>query len=192
MKSLKNLLIVLLALLISFSVKSFSFAETAPVKKEVSVKKQVTQSPLCDCLKVAIDSIQKAYVTIEEDEWPAAIKTIKATIATIDALSKTCACPEIKAYQEIAKAYLEYAEGSDRFDGADEPDCLYVKKRYSDAISLLNKYIPEITDPAVQENAKGVKEDAEEEERFVEEECGETQPQEESKGAGETTKEKKK
>ena len=211
MKSSKNLLIILLALLISFSVKNVSFAETAPAKKAVTpspapaavVKKQVTQtetpkeqavevkkSGLCDCLKGAIDSIQKAYLSIEEDEWPTAIKTTKDAISAINTVSKTCACPETVAYEKIAEAYLKYAEGGNHLDGAEEPDCPYATKLYSDAITLLETYVPKITNPAVKENSEDVKGYVKEEKEFVDEECGGAQPQEKSKGAGET-KEKK-
>ena len=208
MKSSKNLLIILLALLISFSVKSVSFAEATPAKKVVApqpaptatVKKQVTQtetpkeqvaavkSGLCDCLKSAIDSIQKAYVSIEEDEWPTAIKTTKDAISTINTLSKTCACPETVAYEKIAEAYLKYAEGGNHLDGAEEPNCPYATKLYSDAIILLETYIPKITNPAVKENSEDVKGYVKEEKEFVDEECGGAQPQEKSNGAGETKK----
>ena len=211
MKSFKNLFILLLALFISFTAWNISKAETAPVKKETvpspapapEIKKQVTQPDiakeqpagakggLCDCLKGAIDSIQKSYVSLEEDEWPTAIKTTKDTISTITALSKTCACPETVAYQKIAEAYLKYAEGGNHLDGADEPDCPYATKLYSDAITLLETYIPKITNPAVKENAEDVKGYVKEEKEFVDEECNGTQPQERPKGAGES-KEKKK
>ena len=211
MKSSKNLLIILLALLISFSVKNISFAGTIPAKKPVApkptpaavVKKQVTQTEtskeqtaevkkggLCDCIKSAVDSIQKAYVSIEEVEWPTAIKTTKDAISAINTLSKTCACPETVAYGKIAEAYLKYAEGGNHLDGAEEPNCPYATKLYSDAIILLETYIPKITNPAVKENSEDVKGYVKEEKEFVDEECGGAQPQEKSKGVGES-KEKK-
>ena len=211
MKSLKNLLVILSALLISFSPTNFSFAATSIVKKTTApkpapspiVKKQVTQtgtpkeqttaevkSGLCDCLKGAIDSIQKAYASLEEDEWPTAIKITKDTISTISAISKTCACPETIAYEKIAEAYLKYAEGGNHLDGAEEPNCPYATKLYSDAITLLETYIPKITNPAVKGNSEDIKEYVKEEKEFVDEECGQSQSQEKSKGAGEI-KEKK-
>jgi len=211
MKSVKTQLVILLVLLISFSVKNFSFAETAPVKKNVpsqpapspTIKKQVIQSDkpkeqtaevkdgLCDCLKGAIDAIHKAYASLEEDEWPTAIKTTKDSITTINTLSKTCICPETIAYQKIAEAYLKYAEGGNHLDGAEEPNCLYATKLYSDAIILLEAYIPKVTNTAVKENARDVQGYVKEEKEFVDEECNGTQSQEKSKGAGES-KEKKK
>ena len=200
MKSPKNLLVILLALLISLLVSKFSFAETAPPAKDTTVKKQVidpskeqaveAKGGICDCLKGAVDSIQKAYVSLEEDEWPAAIKTTKDAISTINTVAKTCACPETMAYQKIAEAYLKYAEGGNHLDGADEPDCPYATKLYSDAIILLDAYISQITNPAVQENAKDVEGYVKEEKEFVDEECGGAKSQEKSKGA-KGTKEKK-
>ncbi len=226
MKSLKNLLTVLLALFISFLIQSISFAETVPpitVKKDVmskpvlpatvkknvvpksesssTIKKQVIQnntseegsainSGLCACFKEAeaINVIQKSYVSLQEDEWPAAIKTTKDAINTINTLWKNCACPETIAYQKIAEAYLKYAEGGDHLDGAGEPNCPFATKLYSDAITLLDNYIPKISNPAVKENAEDIKGYVQEEKEFVDEECNGTQSQEKSKGA---SKEKK-
>ena len=200
MKSPKNLLIILLALLISLLVNNFSFAETAPPTKDTTVKKQIVDPPkeqtveakggICDCLKGAVDSIQKAYVSLEEDEWPTAIKITKDTINTINTLSKTCTCPEIIAYQKVAEAYLKYTEGGNHLDGADEPDCPYATKLYSDAIVLLEIYGPKITNPAVKENAEDVKGYVKEEKEFVDEECGGAKSQEKSKGVGETQEKK--
>ena len=198
MKPPKNLLILLLALIISFSVQNISFAETATPKKEITktaVKEQIApvKAGLCDCLKGAIDAIQKAYVSLEEDEWQAAIKITKDAINTINTVSKNCTCPETIAYQKIADAYLKYAEGGYHLDGTEAPNCPYATKLYSDAIASLETYIPKISNATVKGNAGDVKEYAIEEEQFVKEECGgaKSQPQEKSKGAGETKQQKK-
>ena len=199
MKSIKNLLLVVLfILLISSAINiNSSFAETAPAAKKPEavpvVKKQVVQpetapaqgtaSGICGCLKGAIDSIQKAYVSLEEDEWPTAIKATKDAIASINTVSKDCACPETIAYQKIAEAYLKYAEGGNHLDGAEEPDCPYATKLYSDAITLLETYIPKISNGAVKENADDIKGYVKEEKEFVDEECGGVKTQEKSKGA---------
>ena len=200
MKSPKNLLVVLLALFIGFSIQNISSAQTAPPKKGTAVKKQVTESDkpkeqpakgsLCDCLKGAGDVLAGAFQKLEEDEWNTAIKATKDAINNINTIAKTCACPEIIAYQKIAEAYLKYAEGGNHLDGAEEPDCPYATKLYSDAITLLEKYIPQITNPAIKENAQDIKGYLKEEKEFVDEECNGTQSQEKSKGVGES-KEKK-
>ena len=204
MKSPKNLFSILLALLTSFLITNLSFAETAPAKKDPAlapaavVKKQVTQvaevkEGLCSCLKGAIDAIQKSYVSLQEDEWQMAIKTTKDAITTINTLSKNCACPETIAYQKIAEAYLKYAEGGNHLDGAEEPNCPFATKLYSDAITLLGDYIPKISNPAVKENAEDIKGYVQEEKEFVDEECNGTQSQEKSKAtSGESKQEKKK
>ena len=196
MKSPGNLCIVLLALLLNFSVQNISLAETAPTKKEITkadTKEQVGEikASLCDCLKGAIDAIQKSYVSLEEDEWPAAIKATKDAINTISALSKTCACPETVAYQNIADAYLKYAEGGNHLDGAEEPNCPYATKLYSDAITLFETYIPKISNTTVKGNAEDIKEYVKEEKEFVDEECGGAKTEEKPKGAGETKQQKK-
>ena len=218
MKSSKSLLIVLLAVFISFSIQNISFAETAPVKKNVpskpapqaAVKKQVVpdapkeQAPkeqtagvkdgLCGCLKGAIDAIQKAYISLEEDEWQAAIKTTKDTINTINTLSKTCACPETVAYQKVAEAYLKYAEGGNHLDGAEEPNCPFATKLYSDAIVLLDAYIPKISNAVIKENAEDIRGYVKEEKEFVDEECSGAgaKTKEKSTGAGESKDKEKK
>ncbi len=190
MKSVKNLLVVLLALFISFSAWNISSAQTAPVKKDITVAAQV-KGGLCDCLKGASNVLADSFQKLEEDEWNVAIKAIKGAINTINTIAKTCACPEIIAYQNIAEAYLKYAQGGNHLDGAEEPDCPYATKLYSDAITLLEKYIPQITNPAIKENAEDIKGYLKEEKEFVDQECNGTQSQEKSKGAGESNKEKK-
>ena len=201
MKFVKNLFVVLLALFISFLTWNISLAQVAPPKKEAPVVKNqvaptdtpkaVEKSNLCDCLKGAIDAIQKSYVSLEEDEWPAAIKTTKDAINTISTLAKTCACPETVAYQKLTEAYLKYAEGGNHLDGAEEPNCPYATKLYSDAIVLLDTYIPKITNATVKENAEDVKEYVKEEKEFVDEECSGAQAEEKPKGPGGESKEKK-
>ena len=205
MRSIKNAMIVLVIFLVS-SINNYSSAETAPdvkpdmaVQQAPAVKKQIVQpgadvkdikNGICDCLKGTIDAIQKAYVSLEEDEWPAAIKSTKDAIAVINTVSKDCTCPETQAYQKIAEAYLKYAEGGSHLDGAEEPDCPYATKLYSDAITLLETFIPKITNSAVKENAEDIKGYVKEEKEFVDEECGSAQKQESPKGV-EGTKEKK-
>ena len=218
MKSSKSLLIVLLALFISFSIQSISFAEIAPAKKAVpskpapqaTVKKQVVpdtpkepapkeqvaevKDGLCGCLKGAIEAIQKSYISLEEDEWQAAIKTTKDTINTINTLSKTCACPETVAYQKVAEAYLKYAEGGNHLDGAEEPNCPFATKLYSDAIVLLDAYIPKISNAVIKENAEDIRGYVKEEKEFVDEECSGAgaKTKEKSTGAGESKDKEKK
>ena len=200
MKSAKNPFAILLALLISLLVNNFSFAQTAPVKKNVpaptpTTKEQVAEvkDGLCGCLKGAIDAIQKSYVSLEEDEWPAAIKITKDTITIINTLSKTCACPETVAYQKVSEAYLKYAEGGNHLDGAEEPDCPFATMLYSDAITLLDTYIPKISNATVKANAEDIKGYVKEEKEFVDEECGGTKSQGTSTSSGEAkTQEKSK
>ena len=197
MKFIKNALIVLVIFLVS-SINNYSSAQTAPAamtpqavpagtdKKPEATSQPVPKSGICDCLKGAIDAIQKSYVSLEEDEWPSAIKVTKDVINTINTLSKTCACPEIIAYQKIADAYLKYAEGGNHLDGAGEPNCPYATKLYSDAIALLENYIPKISNATIKGNAEDVKEYVKEEKEFVDEECGgaQSKSKEEPKSAG--------
>ena len=191
MRSIKNVLIVLLMFLIS--AVNYSSAETAPAAMTdmtaqaapAAVKKQVAQpatapqvaevkSGICDCLKGAIDAIQKAYVSLEEDEWPAAIKSTKDAITTINTVSKNCTCPETIAYGKLGEAYLKYAEGGNHLDGAEEPNCPVALKLYADAIKMLDESIQKVSDEKIKSNAKNIKEYAVEEEQFVKDECQKT------------------
>ncbi len=193
MKSIKSILIVLIIFLVSSI--NYSSAQTAPaamtdMAAPAAASPPSAKSGVCDCLKGSIEAIQKAYVSLEEDEWPTAIKTTKDAIAVINTVSKNCTCPETLAYQKLAEAYLKYAEGGNHLDGAEEPDCPYATKLYSDAITLLETFIPKITNPSVKENAEDIKGYVKEEKEFVDEECGGAKATESPKGAGET-KEKK-
>ena len=136
---------------------------------------QQTKKPdECACLQPAVDAVQKAYTSVEEDEWAAAIKTCKETIESVKTLSKTCRCPEVAYYQKILNAYLKYAEGGSHLDGTDEPNCPYALKLYDEALILLKESIPKITSLEVKTNAKSIQEYAEEEQQFVKDECTDT------------------
>ena len=134
-------------------------------------KKQAVESGACTCLQPAIDAIQKAYSSLEEDEWPKAIGECKNTIATINNLSKSCTCEEVNAYKTAADAFLKYAEGGNHLDGADEPDCPYALKTYSASIAGLQSAQDKITDKGVKTSVKNILEYAQEEELFVKDEC---------------------
>lgn len=129
-------------------------------------------SKLCDCLGPAINSIQSAYTSLEENEWPVAINDTKKTIDLIMTLSMDCPCPELIAYQNVADAYLKYAEGGNHLDTADEPNCPYATKLYASAISILDQYIQKISDADVKTNAGNIKDYLEEEKDFIDDECG--------------------
>ncbi len=154
--------------------------------KQADLKAQKTQEKVdeCPCLKPAIEAVQKAYSSLEEDEWPGAIKICKDTIELIKILSKTCKCPEVASYQKITEAFLKYAEGGNHLDGADEPNCPFALKLYTDAIAFLKESTPKITNQEVKTNATNIQEYAEEELQFVKDEC-QSQP-------AATTKEKTK
>lgn len=176
-------LIVILTLFI-FSNNS-SFAQTqkpeqppsqAAPQADLQARGAGQKTTECICLKPAVDAIQKAYTSLEEDEWPGAIKICKDTIEAIKTLSKTCKCPDVAVYQKTAEAFLKYAEGGNHLDGADEPDCAYALKLYDEAINSLKDSLPKITNAQVKENAKSIWEYAQEEQQFVKDECQGSQP----------------
>lgn len=159
----------------------------AKIEKPTIQAKQV-QNKLCECLGPAIDAAQKAYTSLEEDEWPVAIETVKKSIETVKNLSKDCACPEVIAYQKVLEGFLKYAEGGNHLDNVDEPDCPYVTKLYASAKELLNAS-EKISNEQVKANAKDVNEYIAEETDFLEEECQQTTSnQEKAKGAIESKK----
>ena len=162
----RNLLFVFIIFLLIINP---SFAQTISPQKDTASKP--VPKDVCDCLKPAIDAIQKAYTSLEEDEWPAAIKTSKDTIDIVSNLAKVCKCPEITSYQKVSEAFSKYAEGGNHLDGVDEPNCPYALKLYSAAAALLKEAIPNITNVQVKENAENTNDYVTEELEFVKNEC---------------------
>ena len=166
---------VFLALFIAFGVTTELYASTQNKESNLmdrkNQKKQTTEGNVCACLKPGTEAIQKAYASLEEDEWPKAITECKNTITVISSLSKTCTCNEVNAYKTAADSFLKYAEGGNHLDGADEPDCPYALKTYSSSISGLKDILEKITDKDVKTSVKNILEYAQEEELFVKDEC---------------------
>lgn len=146
-----------------------AMTEVAPVEAMAEPEKKA--DPACACLKPAIDAVEKAYGSVEEDEWEKAIKTCKDSVTSIKTLSKTCKCPELPEYQKTAEAFQKYAEGGSHLDGAEEPNCPFALKLYSETIKSLGESASKISDAKVKEYAGNVKDYAEEEEEFVKSEC---------------------
>lgn len=150
-----------------------------PVEKAKDVEpkaKTAQKETVCNCIEPAVTAIQKAYTSLEEDEWPSAIKISTDALNLVSSLSKTCMCPEVNIYQNVAKAYLNYAKAGNLLDGQDEPDCVVAKKLYEDVISWLGNSIPQILNTEISANAKNIQEYAKEELQFVKEECEEKEP----------------
>lgn len=159
--------------------------EVAPVKPALSASpatvgqiqiapKEAKAEPkkaTCPCLEPGVEPIQKAYLSLEEDEWPAAIKVCTDTQKAINDLAKTCKCPEVAVYQNIAKGYLNYAKGGNILDGDDSPDCKVALKLYDEAIKLLSDSIPKITNLPVKTNTQNIRDYCKEELDFVKDEC---------------------
>ena len=197
MKSLRNLFSIFIALILTVCLNNILLAqeamnppEKAPapevkpeVKPEAMVdvmaeamaeakpEAQAPKAPACPCLKPASDAVSKAYSSIEEDEWPKAIKTCKDSIEAIKNLGTTCKCPEVAGYQKIVEAFLGYAQGGDYLDGTEKPDCEKARKMYADTISALEASSAKISDEEIKKKAKAVQEYAKEEETFAKEEC---------------------
>lgn len=180
---------VLASFVILFSTVSFATAEEkkpepakqpqaapapqaqAPTAVEPKAEVKAKTEDACPCLKPGIDLIQKAYNSLEEDEWKDAENASKNAQTFIMTLAATCKCPEVASYQKIADAYLKYAQGGNHLDGADQPDCPYALKLYTDAISNLKDAIPNITNSEVKTSATNIQDYADEELQFVKDEC---------------------
>lgn len=126
---------------------------------------------ICPCLQPAIDAIQKAYASLEEDEWKAAIKTATDAQTAIANLGMTCMCPDVAVYQNVASGFLNYAKGGNILDGEDEPNCMAALKLYEDAIKLLNDSISKIAEQDVKSNVGNIRDYCKEELDFVKDEC---------------------
>lgn len=128
----------------------------------------------CQCIKPAVEALERAYNSVEEDEWAKAIKTCKDSITAINTLAKTCKCPEVAQYQKVAEAFMKYAEGGNHLDGAEEPNCPYATKLYADTVGILKDTTDKIPNEKVKEYARSIKEYALEEQEFVNDECKKT------------------
>ena len=125
----------------------------------------------CNCSGPAVDAIQKAYVSLEEDEWPAAIKSCTNALAVVANLQKTCKCPEINDYKNITQGFLNYAKGGNFLDGQEDPNCDAVTKLYLEGIKLLDDTLPKIRDQKLKENVQNIRDYSKEELEFVKDEC---------------------
>ncbi len=146
----------------------------SPVASQAAAQKPASDQ--CICAKPAADALNKAYTALEEDEWTSAETTTKNAITSIKSLSQTCKCPELVNYQKVAEAYLKYAQGGNHLDGADQPNCPFALKLYSDALSLFKEAIPGISNVEVKTNASNIQDYADEELQFVKDECEDTKP----------------
>lgn len=152
-------------------VKPAPAASQAPAIAEPKAEIKAKVDDVCPCLKPGIDLIQKVYNSLEEDEWKDAENAAKNAQTFIKNLATTCKCPEVTSYQKIAEAYLKYAQGGNHLDGADQPNCPFALKLYSDAISNLKEAIPNITNAEVKTSATNIQDYADEELQFVKDEC---------------------
>lgn len=178
---------LLISILISFLAYNVSFAQTQntgimpateTVKPVQEVKKQESQPPppvkdtsACNCQKPVLDIIDKAYLSLEEDEWSNAIKVCTDAVNTVKNLAVTCTCLDVPLYKGIAQAFLNYAKGGDILDGEKEPDCTLANKLYTDAIKSLEESIPKIKDVKLKTNVESIRDYCKEELEFVKDEC---------------------
>lgn len=143
-------------------------ADSKPEEKEDAEEKKAEP---CKCHKPAIESLSKAYNSLEEDEWKDAIKVCKEVSASVKKLSETCKCEEVKNYVAIVGAYSQYAQGGQILDGEDDIDCPKAKKLYDNAMKALQAALPKIKDDSLKEEVENIRDYCEEEKAFVDDEC---------------------
>lgn len=181
-------LIVSVSIIVFFLECNVSFAQTQntgimpateTVKPVQEVKKQESKptSPaakdtsVCNCQKPVLDIIDKAYLSLEEDEWSSAIKVCTDAVNTVKNLAVTCTCLDAPLYKAVAQAFLNYAKGGDILDGEKEPDCTLANKLYTDAIKSLEESVPKIKDVKLKTNVESIRDYCKEELEFVKDEC---------------------
>ena len=146
--------------------------EKKPAEIQTITKTQVDKpQEVCICQKPVISALEKSYASLEEDEWPAAIKVCTDAQNTIKNLSKTCICLDKVLYGNIAQAFLNYAKGGDILDGEKEPDCVLVTKLYTEAIKLLTESAPKLKDEKFKSNIENIRDYSKEELEFIKDEC---------------------
>lgn len=142
--------------------------EATNVQIKTVTSKEITK---CACHMPAVEAIQKSYVSLEEDEWPAAIKSCTNALTAITTLQKTCKCPEVNDYKNVAQAFLNYAKGGNHLDGEEDPNCELVTKLYTESIKLLEETLPKLKDEKLKENVQNIRDYSKEELEFVKDEC---------------------
>ena len=151
----------------------------APVAQEETLKEKASpQAPAqaakpeaCNCEKPAVEALDKTYVSLEEDEWAGAIKVSTDALNLVKNLSMTCTCPVISVYQDVAQGFLNYATGGSILDSEEEINCPKAKKLYEDALKLFDAALPKIADENLKKKVKDIRDYAQEEKEFVDDEC---------------------
>lgn len=169
-------ILVLFFVMVSFSSVG-SFAQESSGSPMPPAEK-ATEAPKlpegkCACAEPAVEALGKAYISLEEDEWPDAIKVCSDALNKVKELEKGCACPELPAYKDVATAYISYAQGGNILDGEEDIDCAKATKLYEGAISLLKTVTPKIQNEKIKREVNSVQEYCEEENEFVKDECQE-------------------
>lgn len=181
MRSLFSKLLVL-ALLLTFTSKLLAEEAKKEEAKQAAPTKEATlkekKASPCNCLDTkdfsVTNTVAKAYRSVEEDEWKKAIQACKDAVTSIKEHEKKCKCDEVPEYRKIVEAFQKYAEGGEHLDSAEEPDCPFALKVYDEAIKKLGESIPKIFDEKTRKDATNIKEYAQEERQFVQDECSST------------------
>lgn len=177
MLKVRGLLASVFILFISISFYSINMSLAQEANGNAASEKTVEAPKIsegkCACAESAVEALGKAYISLEEDEWPDAIKVCTDALTKVKELEKSCQCPELPAYKDIATAYISYAQGGNILDGENDIDCAKATKLYNDAISLLAAAIPKVQNEKVKHEATSINEYCEEENEFVKDECQE-------------------
>jgi len=141
MKKVLQTLMVLTVLLIFGSAllaeepKNVKDSATLMEKKAKGGKADSQVQPGCGCLETkgfsASGLLEKAYNSVQEDEWDKAIDVCKKVQADLKEHEKKCKCQQLIDFQRIVKSFGDYAEAGRDLDNSDKPNCDKVLKLYT-------------------------------------------------------------
>lgn len=147
--------------------------EVKPTEPKVEAKARVVPSG-CSCEEEITKILDKSYTSLEEDDWPDAIKVCTDTLSKIKELENTCKCEVLAVYKDVAQGYLNYGKGGEKLESDVDlqgKECDDATKLYADAIALFEKSIPKITNEKIKKQVETIKQFSTEENEFVKEEC---------------------
>ena len=179
-KVLETLMVLTILLVFGNGILAEEPKEKSAVLMEKKAKdgKADSQVPAsCKCLETkdfsASGLLEKAYNSVQENEWDKAIDDCKKVAADLKNQEKKCLCGghQLTQYQKIVKSFQQYAEGGKDLDDSDKPNCEKVLKLYNDAISTIKDTIPQIGNLKVRKLAEEIQNYASEEKEFAEDEC---------------------
>ena len=181
-KVLETLMVLTILLVFGNGTLAGEPKEQAGTKDTVLMEKKAkggavdSQAPAsCKCLETkdfsATGLLEKAYNSVQEDEWDKAIDVCKKVAGDLKDHEKKCKCQQLTDYQQIIQAFQKYAEGGRDLDNSDKPNCEKVLRLYNEAISTLKEAGGHLGIGKARKLAEEIQNYASEEKEFAEDEC---------------------